>query len=109
MTFWNLRAGDGGDVAGTAATVPEIETQSVRRRLLTSAKRRRRLAAKKPDISKAGLQLPPCDFGPLLNFVGNFTGCECSEAGWLVGGLPAGMPDLHQAQVAARKNATRHA
>ena len=50
------------------------------------------------------LALPPCEWGPYLNFFGPFTGDPCPAMAWLVRGLgPASPPDLFEAQQAARQ------
>lgn len=53
------------------------------------------------------VELPPCDFGPLLNFIGSYdVGDGCSGTGWLVQGLGEEAPsDLYRRQVVQR-NAT---
>lgn len=58
-----------------------------------------------------GVELPPCTFGPLLNFVGPFAGpSACPAQGWLVTPLPPGFPpDLHLAQVQERAARRRRA
>ena len=50
------------------------------------------------------LKLPPCDFGPLLNYWGSFAGDACPAMGWSIVPLNASLPDnLWEAQKAARQ------
>ncbi|EFN56876.1 hypothetical protein CHLNCDRAFT_144516 [Chlorella variabilis] len=58
--------------------------------------------------SRRPLELPGCDLGPLLNFVGAFVKPNCrTKMKWLVEALNASSPaDLHRAQVAARRAAS---
>ncbi len=69
--------------------------------------RLRRVLTKKSKAESeqqpSSLQLPDCNFGPLLNFVGGFVGQRCNASGWLVAGLPEGKPDLHTSQVETRR------
>lgn len=69
--------------------------------------RLRRVLAKKSEAESlqqpSSLQLPDCNFGPLLNFVGGFVGQRCNASDWLVAGLPEGKPDLHTSQVETRR------
>ena len=54
--------------------------------------------------------LPPCSFGPLLNFVGPFSGGKCSAMQWWVQHLPSTAPkELYSAMVLQRKAAERQA
>lgn len=48
--------------------------------------------------------LPPCSFGPQLNFIGSFDGDSlCGDMQWLVQPLGEDAPaDLHQGQVVER-------
>ena len=52
------------------------------------------------------LKLPPCDFGPLLNYWGSFMGDTCPAMGWSIVPLNTSLPDnLWEAQKAARRAA----
>jgi hypothetical protein len=130
-TFWNLRAGGVEAVAPAPAPAPEPSPDAeqaqpplVGRRLLSRRSSSswsgseppglaplagawawggRRLAQQEEAPAPALLPLPDCSFGPLLNFVGAFSGPQCNATGWLVGGLPADKPDLHASQVEARR------
>ncbi|PSC69079.1 band 7 [Micractinium conductrix] len=44
------------------------------------------------------LYLPGCDFGPILNFVGNYQGYKCPNKGWMVTPLYRMPPNLWRAQ-----------
>ncbi|KAI3436416.1 hypothetical protein D9Q98_005833 [Chlorella vulgaris] len=49
------------------------------------------------------VRMPACSFGPLLNFVGRYTGGKCPSTAWYVAALPKGAPaNLYWAQVAAK-------
>ncbi|KAL4457378.1 hypothetical protein ABPG75_012243 [Micractinium tetrahymenae] len=54
--------------------------------------------------SGAPLQLPPCDWGPMLTFVGPFRGYACPGKLWMVQPLAQGSPpDLYDAQRELRR------
>ena len=66
---------------------------------------RRRLQDEAAGSSPVAVELPPCSFGPLLNFIGgNLVGDPCPGSDWLVKGLGADAPsDLHVGQLAERR------
>lgn len=50
------------------------------------------------SASGSPLVLPPCDFGPILNFVGPYQGFPCPGKGWMVRPLYTMPPNLYRAQ-----------
>lgn len=95
-TFWNLWAAN--------PVAPPLPQQLRGRRAAKQAAAAG--PARKP--SRRPLELPGCDLGPLLNFVGAFVKPNCrTKMKWLVEALNASSPaDLHRAQVAARRAAS---
>ena len=91
-------------VSGRSSSIARQQQQQQQQQqahlLQSAAVQRRQLQAEEP----AAVWLPPCDFGPILNFIGSFDGDTlCDGMQWLVQQLGEdAAADLHRGQVSER-------
>ena len=90
-------SGSSGSSSSSTGRLPSMQQQQQQQQ----AGALRRLVQ---EDDQASVGLPPCDFGPQLNFIGSFDGDSiCADMQWLVQPLGEYAPaDLHRGQVSER-------